>query len=73
MRNVIRSDDTEFVYKRPVQPQPKLGAWRAEQAAEGKCGTAGARERWSARSSELLIGRILRRLATTIGQTDANF
>jgi hypothetical protein len=27
VRNVLRSDATEFNYKRTTQPQPKLGPW----------------------------------------------
>jgi hypothetical protein len=30
VRKVIQSGDTEFVYERRVQSQPKLGAWRGE-------------------------------------------
>jgi len=30
VRKVLRSGETRFTYVREVQPQPKLGAWRAE-------------------------------------------
>ena len=30
VRKVLRSEETAFEYKRSVQPQPKLGAWRDE-------------------------------------------
>ena len=30
VRKILRSGETEFVYERTVQPQPKLGSWRAE-------------------------------------------
>ncbi len=30
VRKILRSGDTEFVYERTVQPQPKLGLWRSE-------------------------------------------
>ena len=30
VRKVLRSEETAFEYKRNVQPQPKLGAWRDE-------------------------------------------
>ena len=30
VRKVLRSEQTAFEYKRSVQPQPKLGAWREE-------------------------------------------
>jgi hypothetical protein len=30
VRKVLRSEETAFEYKRSVQPQPKLGAWREE-------------------------------------------
>ena len=30
IRKVLRSEETAFEYKRSVQPQPKLGAWRDE-------------------------------------------
>jgi hypothetical protein len=30
VRKVLRSGGTAFVYERRVQPQPRLGAWRAE-------------------------------------------
>jgi transposase len=30
VRKILRSGDTEFVYERTVQPQPKLGSWRVE-------------------------------------------
>jgi transposase len=30
VRRVVRSGATEFVYERKVQPQPKIGPWRAE-------------------------------------------
>ena len=30
VRKILRSGETEFIYERTVQPQPKLGSWRAE-------------------------------------------
>jgi predicted transcriptional regulator len=30
VRKILRSGATAFEYERTVQPQPKLGAWRAE-------------------------------------------
>ena len=30
VRKIVRSGETAFVYERTVQPQPKLGSWRAE-------------------------------------------
>jgi transposase len=30
VRKILRSGETEFVYERTVQPQPKLGSWRTE-------------------------------------------
>ena len=30
VRKVLRSDETDFEYKRTVQPLPKLGPWREE-------------------------------------------
>ena len=30
VRKILRSGETEFVYERSVQPQPKIGPWRAE-------------------------------------------
>ena len=30
VRKVLRSDETAFVYKRDVQPRPKLGPWLTE-------------------------------------------
>ena len=30
VRKILRSGETEFVYERTVQPQPKLGSWRAD-------------------------------------------
>jgi transposase-like protein len=30
VRKILRSGETEFVYERTVQPQPKLGSWRVE-------------------------------------------
>jgi orotate phosphoribosyltransferase-like protein len=30
VRKILRSGDTEFVYERTVQLQPKLGSWRIE-------------------------------------------
>jgi transposase len=30
VRKILRSGETAFVYERTVQPQPKLGSWRAE-------------------------------------------
>ena len=30
VRKILRSGETEFIYERTVQPQPKLGSWRTE-------------------------------------------
>jgi len=30
VRKILRSGETEFVYERTVQPQPKLGSWRVD-------------------------------------------
>ena len=30
VRKVLRSGETSFEYEREVQPQPKIGRWRAE-------------------------------------------
>ena len=36
VRKVIRSEATEFRYRRKTQPQPKLGPWRDKLDARGR-------------------------------------
>ncbi len=63
VRKVLRSEETAFEYKRSVQPQPKLGAWRDEldRLLGGECRAeqpgAGDAARGSARTSAVSATR----------------
>ena len=67
VRKILRSGETEFVYERTVQPQPKLGSWRAELDRLLAVNAArSSRERLTLiRMFEELSGARIRRAATT--------